>query len=198
MSWMDPNTCKYCKNPPAEGKTRCGECAKKENAEAHQRREDKKAAGLCTCGCGSKARKNKTTCQRCADKKHDLSKAELKVVAAKNREYRKNNPGASSRWSRKCQRNILSKIFKKYGSQCNNPDCGWINLDGSKGCTDERCLQIDHVYGGGVKEVKELSYHTRLLKYLRDTSGMYQLLCANCNWIKRHKNNETKQSSKPR
>lgn len=198
MSWMDPSTCKYCKNPPVEGKTRCVECAKKDCAKAQEYRKLKKAAGLCTqWGCKTKARKNKTTCQKCADKKHKLTKKELKIAAIKNREYRKHNPGIASKWSRKYQRGLLSKIFKKYGNRCNNPNCGWVNVDESKGCTDERCLQIDHIYGGGNKEVKELSYSTRLLKYLEDMTGMYQLLCANCNWIKRHENNETKRSKSP-
>lgn len=70
------------------------------------------------------------------------------------------------------------------------------------GFTDERALQIDHVNGGGSKE-----HHRRqkngamwrricLSKYYRlvvnDTTGKYQLLCANCNWIKRTENGEMK------
>lgn len=61
------------------------------------------------------------------------------------------------------------------------------------GFSDWRALQIDHVRGGGRKELKEIGkgnsrkYYIRVLK---DTTGKYQLLCANCNWIKRWENNE--------
>lgn len=60
-----------------------------------------------------------------------------------------------------------------------------------KRCTfsDIRALQIDHVHGGGQQEFKRksgISYLYHVLKHLE--SGNYQLLCANCNWIKRHEN----------
>lgn len=75
---------------------------------------------------------------------------------------------------------------------CGSPSCSWINEDGSRGCSDKRCLQIDHVFGGGVQERKKLGSKARYLKVLNDQSGVYQLLCANCNWIKRHVNDENK------
>lgn len=89
------------------------------------------------------------------------------------------------------RQNLRRRVISHLGSRCNSPTCSTINSDGSKGCTDERCLQIDHVNGGGKKEY-ELFNHTTSFhnKVLRDTTGMYQLLCANCNWIKRHTNNE--------
>lgn len=59
------------------------------------------------------------------------------------------------------------------------------------GFSDYRALQIDHVDGGGCKEKrvgnKNKYYYNELLK----GSKKYQLLCANCNWIKRFENNET-------
>lgn len=60
------------------------------------------------------------------------------------------------------------------------------------GITDLRVLQIDHVYGGGTAERKIMSSRwNHLAKVLDDTDNRYQLLCANCNWIKRYTNNET-------
>ena len=52
---------------------------------------------------------------------------------------------------------------------------------------DERVLQIDHVHGNGQKELRQgrgggLAYYYRVV---RDRTGKYQLLCANCNVIKR-------------
>lgn len=66
-------------------------------------------------------------------------------------------------------------MFDKLGHQCSR--CGF---------TDKRALQIDHVNGGGNKEHAEIKCQARYLrKVLDDTEGTYQILCANCNWIKR-------------
>jgi len=85
------------------------------------------------------------------------------------------------------QRKLRDRINAKYGGRCSNPDCRWLNEDGSKGCTDVRALHIDHVLSGGSKELRRgwgggMAYYYRVLS---DTSGKYQLLCANCNAIKR-------------
>lgn len=57
--------------------------------------------------------------------------------------------------------------------------------------TDVRALQIDHVEGGGTQERRSLSGAALCRKILRDpASGKYQLLCANCNWIKRAERGE--------
>jgi hypothetical protein len=53
------------------------------------------------------------------------------------------------------------------------------------------CLQIDHVNGLGSQErrtFKDTYQYTK--QCMSDTTGKYQLLCANCNWIKRYKNYE--------
>ena len=60
------------------------------------------------------------------------------------------------------------------------------------GFTDPRALQFDHVRGDGNGEQR---YRTNCtIKFLRTVAenkdGKYQLLCANCNWIKRYENNE--------
>jgi hypothetical protein len=51
-------------------------------------------------------------------------------------------------------------------------------------------LQIDHVNGNGSKERKNITLSLFLKKVLADKEGNYQLLCANCNFIKKHINNE--------
>jgi len=54
-----------------------------------------------------------------------------------------------------------------------------------------RALQIDHVNGDGHKERQtRKSLNRKIALNLIDTSR-YQILCANCNWIKRVENNET-------
>lgn len=78
--------------------------------------------------------------------------------------------------STKKQRELLEQIHHRYGPRCTR--CGYDS--------DVRALQIDHVEGGGNSELRGgrgggIAYYARVLK---DTSGRYQLLCANCNKIK--------------
>lgn len=83
-------------------------------------------------------------------------------------------------WRRKKEKELRLAVLNKYGHKCNR-----CSLD------DYRALQIDHVKGGGTKDSKlnKASYYKRVL---HDTKGTYQLLCANCNWIKRFENEEHK------
>lgn len=69
------------------------------------------------------------------------------------------------------------------GNKCNT--CGF---------DDPRALQIDHINGGGTKHRKETTktFIKSVVDSLLDNEGIYQLLCANCNWIKRVENKEDK------
>jgi len=61
------------------------------------------------------------------------------------------------------------------------------------GFNDYRALQIDHVNGDGIKERKiqsRKSYYPNVLKSFLKGEKRYQILCCNCNWIKRHENKE--------
>ena len=73
------------------------------------------------------------------------------------------------------------KVLEKLGNKCRR--CGF---------SDPRALQIDHVFGGGNKELSEFgrSRQAYYKKVIADVEGRYQLLCANCNWIKRYENRE--------
>lgn len=55
------------------------------------------------------------------------------------------------------------------------------------GIEDKRVLQIDHINGGGVAEKKKLGWGVWPIcrDVLSGVPNKYQLLCANCNWIKR-------------
>ena len=81
------------------------------------------------------------------------------------------------------------EIIRLLGSKCSNPNCRWLNLDGSLGCTDERLLQVDHVDDDGYLDRKKLGRScrwVRVLDRIRKGSRKYQLLCACCNWLKRY------------
>ena len=61
------------------------------------------------------------------------------------------------------------------------------------GMNDYRCLQIDHINGGGSKEVREISSYSRykwIVDNIEEAKNKYQILCANHNWIKRFENGE--------
>ncbi|MCK9370314.1 helix-turn-helix domain-containing protein [Candidatus Dojkabacteria bacterium] len=67
-------------------------------------------------------------------------------------------------------------LIEELGGKCNR--CGFSDL---------RALQIDHINGGGSKEITK--YYKKMIK---EAPGKYQILCANCNWIKRVENNEVR------
>lgn len=73
------------------------------------------------------------------------------------------------------------QVFTKYGGKCMR--CG---ID------DIRVLCVDHVNGGGYRELskKRGSGYYRIV--LADTTGKYQILCHNCNWIKRFERREVR------
>jgi hypothetical protein len=67
------------------------------------------------------------------------------------------------------------------------------------GFSDWRALQIDHVDGHGKDHRRELGskFSSQFRKeVMTDTTGKYQLLCANCNWIKREENDENRKQRK--
>ena len=59
------------------------------------------------------------------------------------------------------------------------------------GFSDVRALQIDHVEGCGTASRKDRQHTCLYLDIVRGRNTVpVQVLCANCNWIKRHENNE--------
>ena len=79
------------------------------------------------------------------------------------------------------------EIIERLGRKCSR--CGF---------NDYRALQIDHINGGGNRQRKE-DGQSRIMREIELMSDKtlrenYQLLCANCNWIKRDENNELKRS----
>lgn len=76
-----------------------------------------------------------------------------------------------------------------------------LELMGNKcvtcGFNDWRALQIDHINGGGSKVRDGQGLYRNLLQLeTPELNNKYQLLCANCNFIKRYSNNELNQYSR--
>jgi len=117
-----------------------------------------------------------------------------------NNKWRKEHAEEYRKIQRECHKRLLNKvkneIFSLLGNKCNDINC---LVKGR--CRDKRCLQVDHVNGGGAIERRK--YGSNVIKYWRSViekinsgSKNYQLLCANCNWIKRYNNNEVRRGKR--
>lgn len=73
------------------------------------------------------------------------------------------------------------KTLMFHGGKCEH--CGFADM---------RALQLDHVHGGGNRERKRSGDNSHTIVYagLRRPFD-FQVLCANCNWIKRYEKDET-------
>lgn len=88
-------------------------------------------------------------------------------------------------YSRNRLRNLRKLLIEVLGGEC--IECGF---------KDPRALQVDHINGNGAEE-RRMSGGNLTRKIIRSVMGnenKYQLLCANCNWIKRFEKNEIKKS----
>jgi hypothetical protein len=99
------------------------------------------------------------------------------------KEWRKNNKDKlsiiSKRAGLKARKKIRHEIIMVLGGCC--VMCNF---------SDMRALQIDHINGGGTKEIRSFSNRMKYYRHVLKNTHKYQLLCANCNWIKRHENKE--------
>ena len=104
------------------------------------------------------------------------------------RDWNKMNKDKKHGYTKKTYEKLRLEIITLLGSKCSNP----FNLNHGDFIADIRCLQIDHVNGGGSKLLTKSPYkeYKRIRDEIKTNSKDYQLLCANCNWIKRRINNE--------
>jgi hypothetical protein len=89
-----------------------------------------------------------------------------------------------NKWHRNRWKILREQIIQLLGGKCIR--CGFL---------DVRALQIDHVYGNGREHLHQIGsnpwrIYSGILKEIQAGSKDYQLLCANCNWIKRVENQE--------
>ena len=141
--------------------------------------------------------KNLKTCRRCSEnlplsefyKKKD-GLGNVGTICRKcnyeiSRKWRKNNLERS--------RNLNKRSTKLWGRKIRLK--ALIHLSGDPpeckrcGFKDFRALQVDHISGDGAEESKIRTNYT-MYKYIttlpeEEARKRYQVLCANCNWIKR-------------
>lgn len=100
------------------------------------------------------------------------------------KEY-KRDPLKRSLWSKEYSQRLRGAALELLGNKCIM--CGFA---------DRRALQFDHINGNGHKDIKLITkfYIKSVLDSILNNEGKFQLLCANCNWIKRFENNENKKS----
>jgi len=117
-----------------------------------------------------------------------------------NRDYYKRHPEIRQRINLRYRMKYREKIVEQKREERRKLKEEIFNLLGNKcvrcGFNDTRILQIDHVNGGGTKEFRKFNnrwacdYLKHVLEEVKKGTGKYQLLCPNCNWIKRIENKE--------
>lgn len=103
--------------------------------------------------------------------------------AAYLKEYYLKNRGRICKKNSENSKKRRLEILSMLGNSC--VKCGYSD--------DYRALQIDHVYGNGYIERREMTHswsYKFWKKALTERRSEYQLLCANCNWIKKVENKE--------
>lgn len=99
-------------------------------------------------------------------------------------EYSKSHGNASQKlYGVGYRKKLRDAVYELLGKKCNL--CGF---------DDVRALQVDHINGGGSKERKNTTRNLNavIIESIIKKENRYQLLCANCNWIKRSINNENR------
>lgn len=99
--------------------------------------------------------------------------------------YRLKNKDKLRNYNKEYSKRLRSAAIDTLGGKC--VSCG---------VEDIRVLQIDHINGGGSLERKSREYvgnfYKNVIRSFLNKENKYQILCANCNWIKRSENEETK------
>ena len=89
-------------------------------------------------------------------------------------------------WHRKHHQQMRIELLHALGD-CMCKRCGY---------SDWRALQIDHINGDGAIERRKgatMRDSVDRRKEILADKGRYQILCANCNWIKRYENREARE-----
>ena len=140
----------------------------------------------------------KSLCKRCYTRKQrrEYYKANPEKYRIKAKKWYKNNREsvlATNRkrlpliriYRRQYENKIRLDILKLMGNKC--VKCGFDNWMG---------LQLDHINGGGTKEMREFKRPKAMYRFYLanplEAKKRIQVLCANCNQIKRYLNNENR------
>lgn len=124
------------------------------------------------------AEKNKEKIKEYRKQYYRKNKKRIKTRTKKN--WNKNKVKFNIERNKKRQE-LKRKVIQILGGKC--IQCG---------VDDMRCLQLDHIHGGGTEERSKMNvraiYRFILNNPREEWEHKYQLLCANCNWIKKFEN----------
>ena len=113
-----------------------------------------------------------------------MIKGKLTTAKERRERYRGKHPDRVRKSVREYTQRQRMTVIELLGRECIK--CGF---------SDIRALQVDHINGGGMKELRKgngSGYFNKIIRSISTKENKYQLLCANCNWIKRFENNETR------
>lgn len=121
----------------------------------------------------------------------ESEKARIRFKRQNSREQWEKEYARTRKWlakhpdyARNKMRQYRLRIIEHFGARC--AQCGFA---------DERALQIDHIDGAGTAMRKffknqQAAYYTAIWRQIQKGSDQYQVLCANCNTIKRSERRE--------
>lgn len=108
-------------------------------------------------------------------------KAHPDRIRAGHHKWKQANPDKIKVYRDRNNAKRRQKLIALFGGKC--AICGYDK--------DWRAFQIDHINGGGTKEIRSFNSTLAYYRHILDCNGKgYQLLCANCNQIKRFENKE--------
>lgn len=143
----------------------------------------KKTKSLDEFHCHSKAKDGKQTCCKfCRNEYRREARREHRGCYAN--EYVNNREAASKRNKKYTARLKLTVLLAySLGSKPSCTQCGF---------SDDRALSIDHIDGDGAQHRKEIASGRTFYKWLIDNDfpDGFQTLCMNCQFVKRHEQNE--------
>lgn len=142
-------------------------------------------------------------CKRCSSLRSSLRGRAKVTHCPKGHEYREDNTFITTQGHRSCITCKITRVPKPKPLKAPKlVRCRLLALEmiGGKICVkcgflDVRALQIDHIHGGGTAESRSLG-NKLFRRVIADPErcSKYQVLCANCNWIKRSENNELRKA----
>lgn len=103
--------------------------------------------------------------------------------------YRPRVNKSARHYFQRTRRRLLAQLGKSCA--CKGDDCWHV---GPCAVSDLRVLQIDHINGGGTRELRRIGHSRDLylfyLKNPEEAKRRLQPLCANCNWAKIYRSKE--------
>ena len=118
--------------------------------------------------------------------KDGLGTACKECQKARNKEYRQKHAQRIYEKESAYKHAVKLEVFERYcGGEPKCQGCGFSDL---------RALTIDHINGGGAEHKRKIgrTNGTSFYRWIRDNGypDDLQVLCMNCQWIKRHENKE--------